>query len=129
MLYEVITPELVEAIQTILSKAHAIYSLPGGGTEKREVSEALRCVRALSDVITSYSIHYTKLYDSGGGRNRDITVDTQTLFHRLKGDWTYRYGGLTSVFTPYAGYDLARFGFGETTLDADVWTMGARDDL
>ncbi len=66
---------------------------------------------------------------SGGGRNRDITVDTQTLFHRLKGDWTYRYGGLTSVFTPYAGYDLARFGFGETTLDADVWTMGAREDL
>ncbi|HSP80788.1 MAG TPA: TonB family protein, partial [Myxococcaceae bacterium] len=66
---------------------------------------------------------------SGGGRNRDITVDTQTLFHRLKGDWTYRYGGLTSVFTPYAGYDLAKFGFGETTLDAGVWTLGAREDL
>jgi TonB family protein len=66
---------------------------------------------------------------SGGGRNRDITVDARTLFHRVKGDWTYRNGGFTSVFTPYAGYDLASFGFGETKLNANVWSIGARQDF
>ena len=66
---------------------------------------------------------------SGGGRNRDITVDARTLFHRVKGDWTYRNGGLTSVFTPYAGYDLASFGFGVTKLNASIWSLGARQDL
>jgi TonB family protein len=66
---------------------------------------------------------------SGGGRNRDITVDARTLFHRVKGDWTYRNGGFTSVFTPYAGFDLASFGFGETRLDANIWSLGARQDF
>ncbi|HEX8440221.1 MAG TPA: TonB family protein [Archangium sp.] len=66
---------------------------------------------------------------SGGGRNRDVSVDARTLFHRLKGDWTYRLGGFTSVFTPYAGYDLASLGFGVTKLDASVWSLGAREDI
>ncbi|PTL77840.1 TonB family protein [Vitiosangium sp. GDMCC 1.1324] len=66
---------------------------------------------------------------TGGGRNRDVTVDTRTLFHRVTGNWTYRLGNLTSVFTPYGGYDLARFGFGETKLDANVWSLGGREDL
>jgi TonB family protein len=66
---------------------------------------------------------------TGGGRNRDVTVDARTLFHRVKGDWTYRLGGFTSVFTPYAGYDLASLGFGETELNANVWSLGGREDL
>jgi TonB family protein len=66
---------------------------------------------------------------TGGARNRDVTVDARTLFHRVKGDWTYRLGSFTSVFIPYAGYDLARFGFGETRLDANVWSLGAREDI
>jgi len=66
---------------------------------------------------------------SGGGRNRDVTVNARTLFHRVKGDWTYRHGRFTSVFTPYAGYDLAGFSFGETRLDANVWSIGARQDF
>ncbi|OJH34652.1 TonB family protein [Cystobacter ferrugineus] len=66
---------------------------------------------------------------TGGGRNRDITVDTRTLFHRLKGDWTYRNGNFTSVLTPFAGYDLGRFAFGEIFLDANVWSLGLREDL
>jgi TonB family protein len=66
---------------------------------------------------------------SGGGRNRDVSVDTQTLFHRLKGDWTYRHGGFTSVLTPYAGYDLGRIAFGEIFLDAHQYTLGLREDL
>ena len=65
---------------------------------------------------------------SGGGRNRDVTVDARTLFHRLKGDWTYRLGNFTSVLTPYAGYDLAGFGFGTLRLDAHVWSLGVRED-
>ncbi|QRK04200.1 TonB family protein [Archangium violaceum] len=66
---------------------------------------------------------------SGGGRNRDVTVDAHTLFHRVTGNWTYRLGNLTSVFTPYAGYDLASLGFGETNLDANIWSIGGREDL
>ncbi|HZI08182.1 MAG TPA: TonB-dependent receptor plug domain-containing protein, partial [Archangium sp.] len=66
---------------------------------------------------------------SGGGRNRDVSVDTQTLFHRVKGDWTYRHGGFTSVLTPYAGYDLGRIAFGEIFLDAHQYTLGLREDV
>ncbi|ATB27794.1 TonB-dependent receptor [Melittangium boletus DSM 14713] len=66
---------------------------------------------------------------TGGGRNRDVTVDARTLFHRLKGDWTYRHGNLTSVLTPYMGYDLGSFGFGESKLDASIWSLGVREDL
>jgi TonB family protein len=66
---------------------------------------------------------------SGGGRNRDVTVDVHTLFHRVTGNWTYRLGNLTSVFTPYSGYDLAGFGFGETKLAANVWSLGGREDV
>ncbi|WNG41955.1 TonB family protein [Archangium violaceum] len=66
---------------------------------------------------------------TGGGRNRDVTVDVHTLFHRVTGNWTYRLGNLTSVFTPYAGYDLAGLGFGETNLDANIWSIGGREDL
>ena len=66
-----------------------------------------------------------KVVATGGGRNRDLTVDTRTLFHRVKGDWTYRKGRLTSTFTPYVGYDLASLGFGVVTLDSDIYTLGA----
>ncbi|MBM7114329.1 TonB family protein [Archangium primigenium] len=66
---------------------------------------------------------------TGGGRNRDVTVDARTLFHRVKGDWTWRKGNLTSVVTPYFGYDLGSFGFGTTKLDANVWSLGLREDL
>src|SRR6218665_1356068 len=70
-----------------------------------------------------------KVVATGGGLNRDVSVDARTLFHRVKGDWTYRHGNLTSVLTPYMGYDLGSFGFGETKLDASVWSLGVREDL
>lgn len=66
---------------------------------------------------------------SGGGRNRDFTLNTRTLFHRVKGDWTYRHGGLTSVFAPYVGYDLADLQFGLTNLRTDILGIGGREDL
>jgi hypothetical protein len=66
---------------------------------------------------------------SGGARNRDVSLDVHTLFHRLKGDWTWQRGPLTSVLTPYAGYDRGRFVFGETRIDADIYSLGLREDL
>ncbi len=70
-----------------------------------------------------------KVVASGGGRNRDLTVNTRTLFHRVKGDWTYRQGNLTSVFAPYAGYDLADLEFGAASLRTDAYSVGGREDL
>ncbi len=64
---------------------------------------------------------------TGGGRARDLTVDTRTLFHRVKGDWTYRDGNFTSVFTPFGGFDLAAFDFGAAKLDAEVFSLGGRE--
>ncbi|HZA14346.1 MAG TPA: TonB family protein, partial [Myxococcaceae bacterium] len=70
-----------------------------------------------------------RIVATGGGRNRDLTIDVHTLFHRVKGDWTYRSGSFTSVFTPYAGYDLGTLAFGDTFIRGDIYTLGAREDL
>ncbi|MFN0062109.1 MAG: TonB family protein [Myxococcaceae bacterium] len=66
---------------------------------------------------------------TGGGRNRDFSVDFRTLFHRLKADWTFRHGRFKSTFAPYVGFDLAQFSFGEIQLRGDVWSVGGREDL
>ncbi|MBX5481447.1 MAG: TonB-dependent receptor [Myxococcaceae bacterium] len=66
---------------------------------------------------------------TGGGRNRDVSLDVETLFHRMKGDWTWRFGKMTSVFAPYAGYDKAGLAFGEADLDLDRYNLGAREDF
>jgi len=70
-----------------------------------------------------------KVVATGGGRNRDLTVDAHTVFHRVKGDWTFHQGGITSVFAPFAGYDLASGEFNSTTFGADVYNLGGREDL
>ncbi len=69
-----------------------------------------------------------KVVASGGAVNRPVELNVQTLFHRVKGDWTYRSGNFTSVLTPWAGYDKASFAFGITTLDANTYTLGLRED-
>ena len=67
---------------------------------------------------------------TGGGRNRDVSLNAHTLFHRVKGDWTYRKGNFTSVFAPYVGYDSGNGTFGTTSaFQADVSSLGAREDL
>ncbi len=53
-------------------KAHAIYSLPGGGTEKREVSEALRCVRALSDTWLARLVELGRQVEARRGSPQDV---------------------------------------------------------
>jgi TonB family protein len=67
---------------------------------------------------------------TGGGRSRDILLDAHTLFHRVKGDWTYRKGNFSSVFAPYVGYDSANGTFGLTSAyPANASSIGAREDL
>lgn len=70
-----------------------------------------------------------RLIASGGGRNRDVTVDTATTFHRLMATWAYKKGDTTFKLTPYVGLDLARVAFGPATLNADQYTAGLRGDL
>ncbi|HEY8211747.1 MAG TPA: TonB family protein, partial [Myxococcaceae bacterium] len=57
-----------------------------------------------------------KVLATGGFRNRDINLSIHTLFHRVKGDWTYRDGNFSSVFSPFLGYDLGEASFGISTL-------------
>src|SRR6202158_6299925 len=67
---------------------------------------------------------------TGGGRNRDVSLDARTLFHRIKGDWTYRKANFSSVFAPYVGYDSDNGTFGTAfAFQADVSRIGAREDL
>ncbi|WP_244224799.1 TonB family protein [Corallococcus sicarius] len=68
-----------------------------------------------------------RVVSTGPKTERDLTVDTRTLFHRVKGDWTYRKGALTSVFTPYVGYDALSFNFGVARQDGTAYTVGARE--
>ena len=52
-----------------------------------------------------------------------------TTFHRVKGDWTYRRGGFTSVLAPYVGYDLSRADYPGGTTRNDSYSAGLREDL
>jgi TonB family protein len=69
-----------------------------------------------------------KVLATGGFRNRDINLDIHTLFHRVKGDWTYRNGNFSSVFSPFLGYDLGEASFGISRLKADQYSIGFRED-
>lgn len=70
-----------------------------------------------------------ELVATGGGRNRDVSLDFHTLFHRLVGNWTYRLPKAVLTATPYVGYDLAKASFGETQVRADEYEVGLRQDL
>lgn len=70
---------------------------------------------------------FLKVIATGGGRDRDINLSTHTLFHRVKGDWTYHKGNLTSVFTPFLGYDLGMGQFGASKANLDDYSAGARE--
>ncbi|MBI3181561.1 MAG: TonB family protein [Myxococcales bacterium] len=70
-----------------------------------------------------------KVVATGGGRNRDVNLDIHTLFHRVVGNWTYRKGGLSFTLTPYLGYDLGAANFGVSSVRADEYEVGLREDL
>ena len=70
-----------------------------------------------------------KVVATGGGRNRDVEVTSQTTFHRLNGSWSLRSGDTTFKLTPYIGFDLAAVSFGPAKLNANQYTAGVRADL
>ncbi|MFZ5468487.1 MAG: TonB family protein [Myxococcota bacterium] len=70
-----------------------------------------------------------KVVATGGGRNRDVTIDVHTVFHRVVGNWTYRKGNATFSLTPFVGYDLASILFGEASIKAAEYELGVREDL
>ncbi|RJS24065.1 energy transducer TonB [Corallococcus sp. H22C18031201] len=70
-----------------------------------------------------------RIVSSGEKTDRDLKIDTHTNFHRVKGDWTYRLGSLTSVFTPYVGLDKAITNVGTYHEVDTISSMGAREVL
>lgn len=66
---------------------------------------------------------------TGGARNRDLTVDFHTTFHRAVGSWIYKRGDTQFKLTPYVGFDLAKINFGIANITANQWTAGLRQDL
>jgi TonB family protein len=70
-----------------------------------------------------------RLINKGGVDDLDLQLDFHTHFIRVKGDWTYKLGGFSSVFAPYVGYDLAKTSFGTFRQDADVYSVGARETV
>lgn len=89
----------------------------------------------LADGQSSYSLFAfgsddtLKVIATGGGRNVDVSVETQTTFHRLIGTWNYKGGNTSFKLTPYAGIDLAKVDFGIAKLNADNFIAGLRADL
>ncbi|ADO76071.1 TonB-dependent receptor [Stigmatella aurantiaca] len=70
------------------------------------------------------------LVSSGESQANDLSLSSHTLFHRLKGDWTYRVGKITSVFAPYAGIDKYDTEVGSSYTEKDtVYSLGARETL
>jgi TonB family protein len=96
---------------------------------KRGEGARLDGSRSTGYVMAFGSDDQLRLVSSGPETERDLTVDTRTLFHRVKGDWTWSKGALTSVFTPFVGYDGTRFEFGAAKQDGVGYTAGAREVL
>lgn len=70
-----------------------------------------------------------KIIATGGGRNRDVTIESRTTFHRIIGGWNYKTGNTSFKVTPYVGLDLVKVNFGIASLGADQYTAGVRADL
>jgi TonB family protein len=70
------------------------------------------------------------LVSSGESQANDLSLGAHTLFHRLKGDWTYRRGNLRSVFAPYVGIGKYNTEVGRSYAEQDTfYTLGARETL
>ncbi len=70
-----------------------------------------------------------KVVATGGGRNRDITIDSRTTFHRIQGNWSYRKDKAQFKIAPYFGFDLATLDFGIAKFRADRFSWGVRGDV
>ncbi|WP_240359090.1 TonB family protein [Pyxidicoccus trucidator] len=100
-----------------------------GANSEAEAQALAGGARSTGYVMAFGSDDQLRVVSSGPETERDLSLDTQTLFHRIKGDWTYRKGALTSVFTPYVGYDGSSFKFGTASQDGTAYTVGAREVL
>lgn len=70
-----------------------------------------------------------KVVSAADDTTRGIEVGVHTLFHRVRGTWSWRQGKLSNTFTPYAGYDLISFDIGGINFTADRWRLGARENF
>jgi len=85
--------------------------------------------RSTGSVMAFGSDDALQLVATGGGRNRDVNVDFHTTFHRVVGTWNYREGNVSLKTTPYLGYDLGTLRFGASSVRADEYEVGLREDL
>ncbi len=69
-----------------------------------------------------------KVVASGAARSTDVTVNYHTNFHRLLATWNTRAGDTTFKMTPFIGYDLATVDLGFSTIRADQYNAGLRQD-
>jgi TonB family protein len=83
------------------------------------------------DVMAFGSNDVLKIISTGTGASlgRNFSVGLHTLFHVLEANWSYRWGNLTSVFTPYLNYTSLQFAVGSSTILAPDYLAGAREDL
>ncbi|SEU32160.1 TonB family protein [Stigmatella erecta] len=86
--------------------------------------------RSTGSIMAFGSDDQLTLVSSGESQANDLSLGSHTLFHRIKGDWTYRRGNLTSVFTPYVGIDKYDTEIGRAYKERDtVYTLGARETV
>ena len=100
-----------------------------GADSEAEAQAQAGGARSSGYVMAFGSDDQLRLVSSGPETERDIQLDTHTHFHRVKGDWTYRKGALTSVFTPFVGRDGISFDFGAASQKGTAYTVGAREVL
>ncbi|NMO21658.1 TonB family protein [Pyxidicoccus fallax] len=100
-----------------------------GAASEAEAQEQAGGARSSGYVMAFGSDDQLRVVSSGPKVATDIELDTRTTFHRVKGDWTYRKGALTSVFTPYVGLDNSSFDFGAARQDGRQYSVGAREVL
>jgi TonB family protein len=100
-----------------------------GARRSADAAQAGGGARSSGYVMAFGSDDQLRLVSGGPKTERDIQLNTHTLFHRVKGDWTYRKGALTSVFTPYVGTDLFSFEFGAARQEGTQYSAGAREVL
>ena len=92
----------------------ALLGLPGAHRLRREARRGARASGASQRLPDG--VRLGRPARGGGHPAAGATATSpglQTVFHRVIGQLDVPAGNATSVFTPYSGYDLAGFGFGD----------------
>ncbi|WP_338870952.1 TonB family protein [Myxococcus stipitatus] len=96
------------------------------GAKRGETPEP-GAARSTGYVMAFGSDDKLRLVSGGEKQDRDITLDSRTRFHRVKGDWTYRKGNFSSVLTPYVGVDYSDISIGGYSEHDTIYSLGARE--